>query len=95
MKVNRVESARAMLIERYVIQGVDKMLPPGEIARTLNNCIRTETGRLFDELEVSRLLDIYGFSEYAAWLVANTDSTTDIIKVAHTSTQGEKIHADF
>lgn len=75
MDINRIESARARLIERYVVQGVDKMLAPEEIARWLNRSIKTGTGRLFDEIEVSRLLDMYGFSEYATWQAASsTDS---------------------
>jgi len=74
MEVNRIEAARARLIERYVTQGVDTMLAPEEIARWLNRSIRTGTGRLFDEIEVGRLFDLYGFSEYMAWqAAASTD----------------------
>jgi hypothetical protein len=72
MEASRVESARNRLIERYVIQGVDEGKAPREIAHHLNNSIKTGTGHLFNEVAVAALLDLYGFSTYAAWQAAST-----------------------
>ena len=75
MKASRVERARDRLIERYVIDGVDQMLTPRQIASQLNGSIRAGTGRLFDEETVAGLLDLFGFSTYATWQAASsTDS---------------------
>ena len=74
MKASRVERARDRLIERYVIDGVDQMLTPRQIAS--HGSIRAGTGRLFDEETVAGLLDLFGFSTYATW---QTASSTDSI----------------
>lgn len=72
MKVSRIESARDRLIEKYIIQAVDQTLAPIEIVSYLNHRIKTGTGRLFDEVAVTGLLDLFGFPEYVVWQAASS-----------------------
>lgn len=62
-----IEAARQQIIERYVIASVDRMLSVGEMALFLNQRVRAATGHLFNELQVTELLNQFGFAEYQVW----------------------------
>jgi hypothetical protein len=65
-----IEVARLRIIESKIIESIDKQLSITEIRRALNNSLRTSTGNLFTEKDVSNYLQLFGFLTYEEHLAA-------------------------
>jgi hypothetical protein len=59
-----IEAARLRIIESNIIESIDKQLSITEIKNALNKSIRTSTGNLFTEKDVSTYLQLFGFLTY-------------------------------
>jgi hypothetical protein len=59
-----IEAARLRIIESKIIESIDKQLSITEVRRALNNSLRTSTGNLFTEKDVSTYLQLFGFLTY-------------------------------
>jgi hypothetical protein len=63
-----IEAARSRLIEKYIIEAVDKQLNANDMRSYLNSRIRKHNGGWFDDENIIEYLTLFGFSEYQSWI---------------------------